>query len=99
MPADRLRLRVRLTPRAKRDRIDGWAAEADGGRVLRARVAAPPVEGAANAALVRLLVRALGAPRSAVTIAAGETSQLKTVEITGNPAVLAERLDEACPGP
>ena len=86
-----LRLRVRLTPRGGRDRLDGWT-EIDGERVLRVRVAAPPVEGAANAALIALLAKALGLPKSAVRIAAGETSRLKTVEIAGGPADLASRL-------
>ncbi len=74
MAGDRLRLRVRLIPRGGRDRIDGFAPGADGERVLKVRVTAPPVDGAANAALVRLLAKALGVAKSAVTIIAGETS-------------------------
>ena len=92
MAREALRLRVRLTPRARRDRIDGFAADAEGGRVLKVRVSAPPVEGAANAALIRLLAKALGVPKSAVTIAAGENSRIKTLEIAGDPADLAARL-------
>lgn len=88
-----LRLRVRLTPRGGRDRIDGWAGDADGGRVLKVRVAAPPVDGAANAAMVALLAKALGVSKSAVRIAAGGTSRTKMVEVDGDPAELAARLD------
>ena len=84
---------MRLTPRGGRDRIDGWAEGADGARLLKARVAAPPAEGAANEALIRLLAKALGVPKSAVTIAAGATSRLKTVEIDGDAAALAARLE------
>ena len=51
--------------------------------MLKARVAAPPVEGAANAALVRLVAKALGLPRSAVRIASGETARVKLLEIDG----------------
>jgi hypothetical protein len=51
--------------------------------VLKARVAAPPVEGEANAALVRLVAKALGLPRSAVRIASGETARVKVLEIDG----------------
>ena len=51
--------------------------------MLKARVAAPPVEGEANAALVKLLAKALGVPRSAVRIASGETARVKILEIDG----------------
>jgi uncharacterized protein len=94
VPGGILRLRVRLTPRGGRDRVDGFAPDAAGERVLRVRVAAPPVDGAANAALVRLLAKALGVPKSAVTIVSGETSRGKTVEVVGEPADLAKRLGE-----
>ena len=51
--------------------------------MLKARVAAPPVEGEANAALVKLLAKALGVPRSGVRIASGETARVKILEIDG----------------
>ena len=72
------RIRVRLTPRAARDEIAGWQ-----GDVLRVRVTAPPVEGQANAALARLLARALGVPPSRVGVVAGARGRDKTVAIDG----------------
>ena len=72
------RIRVRLTPRAARDEIAGWQ-----GDVLRVRVTAPPVEGQANAALARLLARALGVPPSRVGVIAGARGREKTVAIEG----------------
>ncbi len=72
------RLRVRLTPRAGADRIDGVV---DG--VLRARVAAAPVDGAANESLCRLVARELGAPPSRVRVASGATARVKVLEIDG----------------
>ena len=72
-----VRLVIRLTPRAGRDAIDGVDDE---GR-LRVRVAAPPVGGAANEALVRSLAAALDVPQSAVAIETGTTSRLKRVRI------------------
>jgi uncharacterized protein YggU (UPF0235/DUF167 family) len=66
LSASDVRFAVRLTPRAALDRIDGVS---DG--VLRARVGAPAVEGAANNALVRLIAEELGVARSAVRIVAG----------------------------
>jgi hypothetical protein len=72
------RIHVRLTPRAGRDELRGWA-----GDVLRVRVAAPPVEGEANAALERLLARALGVAKSRVHVVAGVRGREKTVAIAG----------------
>lgn len=82
-------LRVRLTPRARRNELAGWK-----GDLLLARVAAPPVEGRANEALRRLLADALGVPVRDVTIVAGRASREKLVEISGVDApVLRARLN------
>ena len=78
-----MRLAVRLTPRGGRDAIDGWASGPDGRPFLKARVAAPPVEGEANAALTALLAKSLGVSKSSVRIAAGQTGRLKSVELEG----------------
>ena len=78
-----MRLAVRLTPRGGRDAVEGWATGADGRPFLKARVAAPPVEGEANAALTVLLSKTLGVSRSSVRIAAGQTGRLKQVEVEG----------------
>jgi uncharacterized protein len=78
-PADGgVRLRVRVQPRASRSEIAGVH-----GDELRIRLQAPPVDGAANEALVRFLADALGAPRSAVEIVSGLASRSKTVVIRG----------------
>jgi hypothetical protein len=79
--AEGLRLTVRLTPGAGRDSIDGVA---DG--VLRARVAARPVDGAANEALRRLLADALGVAPGRVALVSGQASRTKVVAIQGVPA-------------
>ena len=77
------RIAVRLTPGAASDRIDGWDVDADGRPVLKVRVRARPVEGEANAALIRLLAKALGVPKSAVAIDRGGQSRTKRLAITG----------------
>ena len=56
------------------------------------RLQAPPVDGAANAALVELLAESLGVPRRAVRIVAGESSRSKTVDVDGVEQALVERL-------
>lgn len=72
------RITVRLTPRGGRDRVEGWE-----GPVLRVRVAAPPVDGRANRALVALLAGALGVPAGAVRVVGGERSRKKVVAVRG----------------
>jgi uncharacterized protein (TIGR00251 family) len=78
-----VKLAVRLTPRGGRDAIEGFAEDEAGRPLLKARVAAPPVDGAANAALAKLMAKALGLPRSAVRIVSGETARVKLLEIDG----------------
>jgi uncharacterized protein YggU (UPF0235/DUF167 family) len=86
-PDDEFRITVRLTPRAGADRIDGVV---DG--ALRCRVAAAPVEGAANGALVRLLARELGLSRTEVRLVSGEGSRRKIVAIpAASRTVVASR--------
>jgi uncharacterized protein (TIGR00251 family) len=76
--------KVQVVPRASRSEIVG-----EHGGALRVRIAAPPVEGAANEELVRLLARVLGVPRNAIDITVGHTSKRKTVRVTsGGPSVL-----------
>lgn len=72
--------------------MEGWAAGADGRRVLKVRVAAPPVDGQANAALLKLIAKTLGVARSSVTIASGEGARVKMLEVEGlDEAELAAR--------
>ena len=61
----------------------------DGSAVLRVRVKAVPDKGKANAAVVGLIAKALGVPKSAVSVVSGETARLKTLAIVGDGAVLA----------
>ena len=73
----RLVFNVQVVPRASRSEIVG---EHNG--ALRVRIAAPPVDGAANEELVRTLARAFKVPRRAVQITGGATSKLKQISIT-----------------
>ena len=81
-------LRVRVSPRAPRDELAG---ERDGALVVR--VTAPPLEGEANAAVVRLLARRLGLAPSTLSIARGSRGRDKVVLLAGiDPEDLRERL-------
>ena len=88
-----LLLSVRLTPRGGRDGLDGVETLTDGREVLKVRVRAAPSDGEANAALVALLAKLLGLPRSRVTLVAGASARLKTVLLEGDSATLLARLE------
>jgi uncharacterized protein len=80
----RINIEVKLTPRASRDEIKGMH---DG--VLLVRVTAPPVDGAANKAMRKLIAKRAGVAPSRVQIARGETARRKLVAIEGaDPAAL-----------
>jgi hypothetical protein len=88
-----VRLAVRVTPRGGRDAVEGWTTDADGRPLLKVRVAAAATDGQANAAVIALLAKALGRPRSAVRLAAGAGGRVKRFEIEGLEAAdLAQRL-------
>ncbi|HKF86097.1 MAG TPA: DUF167 domain-containing protein [Candidatus Limnocylindrales bacterium] len=85
-----VRFAVRLTPRGGADSVEGVT---DG--MLRARVAAPAIEGAANQALLRLLATELDIPKRDVRLIAGAASRTKLVVIEG---IDPERILERWPG-
>ncbi|RJT39777.1 DUF167 domain-containing protein [Mesorhizobium waimense] len=91
--SDGIDLFVRLTPKAALDRLEGVETTADGRSHLKARVRAVPENGAANAALEKLVAKALGVPASTVSVVAGGTARLKTLRIFGEPAALAKRIE------
>lgn len=92
--ADGVRVRIRLTPKAARDRIDGIAAEADGSRQLKVSVTTVPEDGKANAALIKLLSKEWRVPKSTITVVLGATDRRKVLHITGEPGDLLARLDQ-----
>jgi uncharacterized protein len=90
--ADGVRIAIRLTPRAKADRLAGIVCGADGAPALQVYVAAPPVDDRANDALLRLLARTWRLPRRDLAITAGAGSRSKTVHIAGDPERLLPQL-------
>jgi uncharacterized protein len=87
-----LKLAVRLTPRAKADRVLGVAATAEGKRGVRASVTAPPEDGRANEALLQRLARVWQLSCLDLAIVAGTTSRYKIVSVAGDPRQLSGRL-------
>lgn len=83
-----MRLALRVQPRAARSRVVG-----PHGGALKVQVAAPPVDGAANAAVIDTLAAWLGVPRRALRLVQGQSGRDKLVEITtADPAALAARI-------
>ncbi|MEZ4338807.1 MAG: DUF167 domain-containing protein [Sandaracinaceae bacterium] len=85
--AGAVRFEVRVSLRASRDEVGGIH---DG--ALRVKTTAPPVDGQANAAIVKLLSKALGVPKRAVRIVGGETNKSKRVEVEGVTAAAVRAL-------
>jgi uncharacterized protein len=81
------KIAIHVVPRARETAVVGRHGDA-----IRIRLAAPPVDGAANAELVRFLAERLGLPRTAVTILAGVRGRRKTVAIAGVDREAAERV-------
>ena len=71
-------LRLRVQPRASREEVAGVTADA-----IRLRLTAPPVDGAANEALIRFLAAKLNVPRSALELVSGRTGRTKVVAVAG----------------
>jgi uncharacterized protein (TIGR00251 family) len=89
-----LQLAVRLTPRAARDGFAGVTQDADGRGMLAVRLSVPPVDGAANKALIAFLAKRLGLRKADIAIRSGELSRLKILELTGDSRAIAARIDQ-----
>ena len=92
--ANGVRLAVRLTPRAAKNRFGPVEASADGKQRLQAYVTAVPEDGTANKALIKLLARALKIPAGKSSVASGATNRKKQRWCEGAPETLAHRMDQ-----
>ena len=88
---DGVDVRVRVVPRASRQRIAGTLGDR-----IKVQIHAAPVEGEANRALVTLLAGVAGLPSSAASVVAGSTNRSKTVRLMcADPALVLLRLHTA----
>lgn len=78
---------LKVQPKSSRDAIEGLVETPDG-RALKVAVTAPPDKGKANAAVIALIAKAFGVPKSNVTLTLGETDRRKVLHIAGDPAAL-----------
>lgn len=86
-------LAVRATPKASRTEVVGIVDAGDGRLALALRIAAPPVEGAANETLIAWFAKALRLRKADVSFASGETGRLKLLRLAGDPVAIEERLN------
>lgn len=89
-----VRLRLKVTPKARHAGIGGLQAEADGGVSLKVAVTAAPADGKANAAVIALLAKEWGVAKTAISVVAGATDRRKLVEIRGSTAALATHIND-----
>jgi uncharacterized protein YggU (UPF0235/DUF167 family) len=94
-----MQIAVRVTARGGRDAVEGWVRDDAGRLLLKVRVAAAPAEGQANAAVIALLARTLGRPRSAFALASGQTARVKRIEVEGLVGADLARAFGDPPGP
>lgn len=80
-------IRVRAQPNASKDAVEGLGEDAAGQAFLKVRIRAVPEKGKANAAIEQVLAKALGVPKSAVSVDKGETQRIKTVRISADPSI------------
>ncbi len=77
-----MKLALKVTPGAKKNEILGWEDDyPQVGRVLKIKIAAPPVEGKANKEIVLFLAKALGVTKSSIEVVHGTSGRIKLVEI------------------
>lgn len=89
-----VRLDIRVTPGAGKTGAAGLETGADGVARLKLRIAAPPVDGAANTAALVFLAKAAGRPKRHCALTRGRKNRSKTVEITGAPDAILARLQK-----
>lgn len=83
----KITLKLHIQPGAKQTAVTGLHGDA-----LKIRLAAAPIDGQANAALIAFVADHLGLPKSAVCLRSGQTSRRKVLEVIGAPADAAQRL-------
>jgi uncharacterized protein len=90
--ADGVRVAIKVSPKASRDRIGALLTDADGHAVLKISVTAAPDRGKANEAVIRLLAKAWSVPRTSIKVTSGVTDRRKTLHVAGDAAELEAKM-------
>lgn len=89
-----MKLIVHLTPKASHTKIEGWAVDEKGQKILRVKVSAVPEDGKANEALIKLLSKTLHIPQSRISLTRGATARIKQLEIEGEVGDVENKLNK-----
>lgn len=88
------RVRVRVTPKAAREGVGGVVETAGGDAAIKVAVTAAPEDGKANQAVIKLLAKAWGLPKSSLSVVVGPTSREKVLSVAGDPVETVRTLTE-----
>ena len=88
---DGVRLFIALIPKSSRDSIEG-IVDTVSGKAFKARVRAIPDKGKANQALIKLVSKWVGVPKTSIELISGSRSKLKTVKIYGDSSEISKQL-------
>jgi len=89
-----IRFAIRVSPRASRQGVEGIIRDADGGKLLKIAVNAPPEDGKANKEVLALLAKTIGIAKSRLSLVSGETARKKVVQLAAVDAALLTRLND-----
>jgi len=84
--SDGARVTIRVTPKASRAGVGGVIENAAGVRAIKVAVTTAPEDGKANQAVIKLLAKAWGVPKTSVSVVVGHTSRDKVLSVAGSPA-------------
>jgi len=85
---------IRVSPRSSRQAVEGIVKDADGAKLLKIAVNAPPDDGKANQAVLALLARTIGIARSRLSLVSGATARKKVIKLDAVDAALLTRLND-----
>lgn len=92
-----MKLIVHLTPKASQNKIEGWAEDEKGQKILRIKVTALPEDGKANEALIKLLSKTFHIPQSRISLIRGGASRIKQIQIDGEIEEVEKELERQFP--
>lgn len=88
-----VRLALQIVPRAARNGVDGISSDRQGRPVLKLKLTAPALEGAANQALIAFLAKSLSLNKADISIRSGDTSRFKIIHLSGDSVSILGKLD------